>query len=56
MHGITEARIQALSLGELFRLRDATKIMLDLGVEEMDVDTRHLTVDLIQKREKFEGV
>lgn len=54
MYGITEARIQALSLGELFKLRDATEIMMALGVEEMDIDTRHLTADLIQKREKFE--
>ena len=51
MYKVTECAIQALSLEELFKARDAMNILVNLGIREMDVDARDAVAELIYKRE-----
>jgi hypothetical protein len=50
MYQITKISIELLSTPELFKARDAMKVLEDLDIREMDVDAKHLVQDLINKR------
>ena len=52
MYQITRIQIEVLSLPELFKVRDAMQIIVDLGVWEMDVDARRLVNELISKKQQ----
>ena len=52
MYLVTRAAVEVLSLPELFKVRDAIKILEDLGLFETDVDVRRLVNELISKKEQ----
>lgn len=51
MYQVTRIVIELLSTPELFKARDAMKVLEDLDIHEMDVDTRRLVQALITKKE-----
>lgn len=52
MYQITKIQIEQLSLPELSRVKDAMKMIMDLGILEMDIDSRNLVNELIVKKEQ----
>ena len=52
MYGVTRAVVEALTLPELFKARDAIQILEDLDIRETDVDVKRLVRELISKREQ----
>ena len=52
MYSVTKVVVELLSLPELFKARDAIKILQDLDIQEMDIDVRRLVRELISKKEQ----